>query len=124
MNNTRFVLSLGKKTNKIFKVVHTKLMIQQAVGAYNLGGALEKEERSPAWKLRGYKKVLGASVKEENFVRETVVNKKGEEREKKKEASFQKILPILFILFHSHITASLLYSTPKDFHFFDAYFNS
>jgi hypothetical protein len=63
--------------------------------------------------------VLGASVKEENFVRETVVNKKEE-----KEASFQKILPILFTLFHSHIPTSLFYSAPKDFHFFDAYFNS
>jgi hypothetical protein len=30
--------------NTIFKAVQTKLMIQQAVGAYSLGGAQEKEE--------------------------------------------------------------------------------
>jgi hypothetical protein len=46
-------------------------------------------KRSPAWKFSGYKMVLGASEEEENLVRETVVNKKGEERgEKTKEASF------------------------------------
>jgi hypothetical protein len=67
--------------------------------------------------------VLAASVREENMVGEAVVNKKGEEG-KKEEVSFQKILPILFILFHSHITSPLLYSAPKDFHIFDAYFNS
>jgi uncharacterized protein Veg len=70
--------------------------------------------------------MLAARVREENFVGETVVNKKGEERKKKKkkEIFFQKILPTLFIPFHSHITAPVLYSAAKDFHFFDAYFNS
>jgi hypothetical protein len=34
--------------------------------------------------------VLGTSVKEENFVRESVVNKKGEERKKRKRLPFKR----------------------------------
>lgn len=51
---------------------------------------LWKRKRTPAWKYSGYKVVRGASVKLETFLRETVANKKAQERKKRKKLAFKR----------------------------------